>query len=58
MNDLLAAGNITIGDHRGVVHVGGLTIDLDIVWTTAAAAAIVVPWGTPISIPWWTIGRP
>jgi F-type H+-transporting ATPase subunit a len=42
MNDLLAAGNITIGDHRGVIHVGGLTIDLDIVWTTAAAAAIVL----------------
>jgi F-type H+-transporting ATPase subunit a len=42
MNDLLAAGNITIGDHRGVVHVGGLTIDLDIVWTTLAAAVIVL----------------
>jgi F-type H+-transporting ATPase subunit a len=42
VNDLLAAGNITIGDHRGVVHVGGLTIDLDIVWTTLAAAAIVL----------------
>jgi F-type H+-transporting ATPase subunit a len=39
---LLAAGNITIGDHRGVIHVGGLTIDLDIVWTTVAAAAIVL----------------
>ena len=42
MNNLLAAGNITIGDHRGVIHVGGLTIDLDIVWPTAAAAAIVL----------------
>lgn len=42
MNNLLAAGNITIGDHRGVVHVGGLTIDLDIVWTTLLAAAIVL----------------
>ena len=42
MINLLAAGNITIGDHRGVIHVGGLTIDLDIVWTTAAAAAIVL----------------
>jgi F-type H+-transporting ATPase subunit a len=40
--DVLAAGNITIGDHHGVVHVGGLTIDLDIVWTTAAAAVIVL----------------
>jgi F-type H+-transporting ATPase subunit a len=43
--NLLAAGNITIGDHRGVVHVGGLTIDLDIVWTTLAAAAIVLVLG-------------
>jgi F-type H+-transporting ATPase subunit a len=42
MINLLAAGNITIGDHRGVIHVGGLTIDLDIVWTTAAAAVIVL----------------
>jgi len=42
VNNLLAAGNITIGDHRGVVHVGGLTIDLDIVWTTLLAAAIVL----------------
>jgi F-type H+-transporting ATPase subunit a len=39
---VLAAGNITIGDHRGVIHVGGLTIDLDIVWTTAAAAVVVL----------------
>jgi F-type H+-transporting ATPase subunit a len=42
MINLLAAGNITIGDHRGVIHVGGLTVDLDIVWTTAAAAVIVL----------------
>jgi F-type H+-transporting ATPase subunit a len=39
---ILASGNITIGDHHGVVHLGGLTIDLDIVWTTAAAALIVL----------------
>ena len=39
---ILASGNITIGDHHGVVHVGGLTIDLDIVWTTVAAAVIVL----------------
>jgi F-type H+-transporting ATPase subunit a len=39
---ILASGNITIGNHRGVVHVGGLTIDLDIVWTTLLAAAIVL----------------
>jgi F-type H+-transporting ATPase subunit a len=38
---ILASGNITIGDHHGVVRVGGLTIDLDVVWTTLIAAAIV-----------------
>jgi F-type H+-transporting ATPase subunit a len=42
---LLASGNITIGDHRGVIHVGGQTIDLDVVWTTLIAAAIVVTLG-------------
>ena len=45
MINILAAGNITIGDHRGVIHVAGLTIDLDIVWTTAAAAIIVLGLG-------------
>ena len=44
-NFLLASGNITIGNHRGVVHVGGLTIDLDVVWTTLIAAAIVLALG-------------
>jgi F-type H+-transporting ATPase subunit a len=39
---LLASGNITIGDHRGVVHLGGLTVDLDVVWTTLIAFAIVL----------------
>jgi F-type H+-transporting ATPase subunit a len=38
---VLASGNITIGDHHGVVHVFGLTIFLDVVWTTLIAAAIV-----------------
>jgi F-type H+-transporting ATPase subunit a len=38
---VLASGNITIGDHHGVIHVAGLTIDLDVVWTTLIAAAIV-----------------
>jgi len=42
---ILASGNITIGNHHGVVHVGGLTIDLDIVWTTLLAAAIVLALG-------------
>jgi F-type H+-transporting ATPase subunit a len=39
---ILASGNITIGDHRSVVHIGGLTVDLDVVWTTLIAAAIVL----------------
>jgi F-type H+-transporting ATPase subunit a len=38
---VLASGNITIGDHHGVVRVFGLTIYLDVVWTTLIAAAIV-----------------
>jgi F-type H+-transporting ATPase subunit a len=38
---LLASGNITIGDHHGVIHVAGLTIYGDVVWTTLLAAAIV-----------------
>jgi F-type H+-transporting ATPase subunit a len=39
---ILASGNITIGDHRSVTHIGGLTVDLDVVWTTLIAAAIVL----------------
>jgi F-type H+-transporting ATPase subunit a len=42
---ILASGTITIGDHHGVVHVAGLTIDLDVVWTTLIAAAIVLALG-------------
>jgi F-type H+-transporting ATPase subunit a len=42
---LLASGNITIGEHHGVVHVAGLTIYLDVVWTTLIAAAIVLALG-------------
>jgi F-type H+-transporting ATPase subunit a len=42
---ILASGNITIGEHHGVVHVAGLTIDLDVVWTTLIAAAIVLGLG-------------
>jgi F-type H+-transporting ATPase subunit a len=38
---VLASGNITIGDHHGVVHVFGMTVYLDVVWTTLIAAAIV-----------------
>ena len=38
---VLASGNITIGDHHGVVRVFGMTIYLDVVWTTLIAAAIV-----------------
>ena len=42
---LLASGNITIGDHHGVIHVAGLTIYMDVVWTTLIAAGIVLGLG-------------
>jgi len=42
---VLATGNITIGDHHGVVHVFGMTVYLDVVWTTLIAAAIVLALG-------------
>jgi F-type H+-transporting ATPase subunit a len=42
---VLASGNITIGEHHGVIHVAGLTIDMDVVWTTLIAAAIVLGLG-------------
>jgi F-type H+-transporting ATPase subunit a len=42
---VLASGNITIGEHHGVVHVFGMTIFLDVVWTTLIAAAIVLGLG-------------
>lgn len=43
--DILASGNITIGDHHGVVRVAGVTIYLDVVWTTLIAAGIVLGLG-------------
>ena len=43
---ILASGNITIGAHRGVVQVPGLgTVDLDVVWTTLIACAILLTFG-------------
>ncbi len=42
---VLASGNITIGDHHGVVHVFGMTVYLDVVWTTLIVAAIVLGLG-------------
>ena len=42
---VLASGNITIGTHRSVWHVAGLTIYGDVVWTTLLAAAIVMAFG-------------
>ncbi len=42
---ILASGNITIGDHHGVVRVAGLTIYMDVVWTTLIAAGIVLGLG-------------
>jgi F-type H+-transporting ATPase subunit a len=43
---ILASGTIKIGDHRGVVHLPIIgTVDLDVVWTTLIAAAIVLGLG-------------
>ncbi|HEY1830320.1 MAG TPA: F0F1 ATP synthase subunit A [Acidimicrobiales bacterium] len=43
---VMAGGNITIGDHRGVVHLPGLgTVDLDVVWTSALAAIVIMTLG-------------
>jgi F-type H+-transporting ATPase subunit a len=43
---VLASGNITIGDHRGVLHIKGFgTVDLDVVWTSAIAAIIIITLG-------------
>ena len=42
---ILASGNITIAQHHGGVHVFGMTIYLDVVWTTLIAAAIVLGFG-------------
>ncbi len=42
----LAGGSITIGDHRGVVHIPGLgTVDLDVIWTSALAAIVIITLG-------------
>ena len=46
MIGILAGGNITLGDHRGVVHIPGLgTVDLDVVWTSAVAAILIMTLG-------------
>jgi len=42
---ILASCNITIAEHHGVVHVFGMTIYLDVVWTTLIAAGIVLAFG-------------
>lgn len=42
---VLASGNITIAQHHGVVRVFGMTVYLDVVWTTLIAAAIVMAFG-------------
>ena len=39
---VMASGNIVIGAHHGVVKIFGLTVYLDVVWTTLIAAAIVL----------------
>jgi len=41
----LATGKITIGDHPVTTKILGLTVDLDVVWSTLAAAAVVIGLG-------------
>jgi F-type H+-transporting ATPase subunit a len=43
--NLLATGKISIGDHAETTRFLGMTIDLDIVWSTLVAAAIVLGLG-------------
>jgi F-type H+-transporting ATPase subunit a len=45
ISPLLAAGQITVGDHAVTVHPFGLTIDVDVVYQTLIAAAIVLTLG-------------
>jgi F-type H+-transporting ATPase subunit a len=40
-----AGTTIEVGDHAATAHIFGLTINLDVVWTTVAAAAIVLALG-------------
>ena len=42
---LMATGKITVGDHVATTRVFGLTIDVDIVWASLIAAAIVLTLG-------------
>jgi F-type H+-transporting ATPase subunit a len=41
----LASGSISVGDHAKTAKLFGMTIDLDIVWTTLLAAVIVIAMG-------------
>jgi F-type H+-transporting ATPase subunit a len=42
---VLASGEIEVGGHAATVTVFGLTVDLDIVWATLVAAAVVLTLG-------------
>jgi len=42
---MLASTAITVGDHAKTTKLFGLTIDLDIVWATLIAAAVVLGLG-------------
>ena len=41
----LASGKITVGDHALTAKVFGLTVDLDVVWSTVLAAIVVLGMG-------------
>ncbi len=42
---VLASGKITVGDHAVTTKLFGMTIDLDVVWSTVFAAAVVLGMG-------------
>ncbi len=43
--DVLATAKISVGDHARTAHLFGMTFDLDIIWSTLVAAAIVLTLG-------------
>jgi F-type H+-transporting ATPase subunit a len=45
IGSFLEAGKITVGDHAETARVFGLTIDLDVVWSSVIAGAVVLTLG-------------
>ena len=45
---LMAAGKISVGDHVSTTKILGLQVDLDIVWSSLIAGAIVLALGVAV----------